>query len=161
MSTPKIDVGGIDPKLIIYGAAGLAILYLTYKTTDAVGKVYSDITGPSEPSKLGQAISDGASSLWSSISDLWGEDPQYADITKSTYTPSQVAKIMPARTVELADSPATGPTFGGVANGDGAAWYTDPSTRIGVGPIGWQSTTPQSQAQAFNGWGKTTTLSGA
>jgi hypothetical protein len=154
MNTPKVD-----PQLLLWGAAGLAVLYLTYKTTKAAGGAVDSVTHAvgSAADSVGNAVGNA----WQSLTDLWGQDPQYADITKSTYTPSQVAKIMPARTVELADSPATGPTFGGVANGVGAAWYTDPSTRIGVGPIGWQSTTPQSQAQAFNGWGKTTTLSGA
>lgn len=138
-STPKID-----PTLVLYGAAGLALLYLTYKSTDAASVVYTDLK--SVPGSVFQSISNGASSLWNSVTDLWGPDPQYADITKSSYTPTQVQKILPAKTVQLADNPATSPTFGGIANGDSLLWVSDPSTRIGSQPVvGWGS------SQTFSG----------
>jgi hypothetical protein len=139
----------IDPQLLLWGAAGLAVLYLTYRTTKAAGGAVDSVTHA--VGSAADAVGGAVGNAWQSLTDLWGEDPQYADITKSQYTPSQVAKIMPARTVELVDSPATGPTFGGIANGDVVSYWTDPTTRIGVGPIGWQSTNPTSNKSSIYG----------
>lgn len=134
MKTPPIN-----PQILLFGAAAIAVLFLTYKTTKAAGNAVDSITGGI--GDAANAVGTAAGNAWDGVTDfLWGQAPQYADIRLSDYTPTQVAKIMPARTVELYDSPATSPTFGGIANGDNTVYWTDPSTRIGVGPIGWQST---------------------
>lgn len=66
----------IDPKLVLYGAAAIAVLYVTWKATKAAGSAIDTVTGI--PGRVGDAIgsawsglSDAAASAWHGAADIF------------------------------------------------------------------------------------------
>jgi hypothetical protein len=140
-----------DPQTIVFGALAVGVLYMVYKTTSGAASVASSIGGGI--SSAAGAVADASENAWYHATQWFDPGPQFADITLSSYSAGQVAQMMPAQSVQrLGDD---GATFGGIASGNQLLWWSDPSTRIGSGPIGYESTSPQTQARSFASWGET------
>lgn len=128
----------IKPEALMYGAIGLAVLYVAWRGVKGVSDTTGAITGGI--SSAAGAVADGASSAWDNAKRwMFGPAPHEVDISTSIYTPSQVSQIMPAAQVQRANDP--GSTFAGVAGGNQALWWADPTSRIstpGINPgAGW------------------------
>jgi hypothetical protein len=136
-----VKAPAINPELLLYGAAAVAILFLTYKTTKAASSAADTVTHGiqsawSTAGDAANAVGNVAGSTWDWVSSKFAQDAKWADITQSQYTPGQVQRIAPAETYAPYQSGA--PSFSDWVNSN----YLDavsPSTYVGrpgltVGP---------------------------
>lgn len=59
----------INPQLVLYGAAGLALLFVVYKSTKAVGGAIDTVTGL--PGRAINAVTGVADDVAQSVADTW------------------------------------------------------------------------------------------
>jgi hypothetical protein len=129
----------IDPKMVLYGGAAVALLFVVYKGTAGIASAYNDWRTP-EPAKPQGEASKTVESWWNSAWASFNTDPRYLDTSTSIFSAADIAYMAPAPQQQRAGDP--GSSFAGVAAGNSSLWYSDPATMQQSGSLsqGWGET---------------------